>query len=125
MRLAKQYPAPLHPTIVEPFAGSAQYAVHHIVNGHAERAVLTDTDPRVVEMWHRILRMPPAAVLALPPVVAGEKTSDPLVITAATTNAWGGLRNLTITPRLAKVWPTMLQNIAAVLPALKGRVFVA
>src|SRR4051812_43319197 len=60
-RLARCYPAPEHPIIVEPFAGSAAYSVRHLVPGKGvstvERVILVEKDPRVCEIWNRLLEM--------------------------------------------------------------------
>lgn len=122
--LAPHYPRPQFRTVVEPFAGSAQYAVHCLVNGSADRAVLVDRDPRVVSMWERLLSMTPNEVLALPPLTVGEVTTDPLHLVTAASNSWGGIKKMTISERMAGLWPTMLRRAADVLPHLTGRVDV-
>lgn len=120
--LAAHYPAPVHRTVVEPFAGSAAYAVRAMVEGVADRAVLCDRDPRIVDIWMRLLAMTPDEVLALPPVVAGVRTSDPLHWVVATSNSWGALRNyMTVTPRMVAGWESMKRKIAASLPHMLGR----
>lgn len=88
-RLAPLYPKPESELIVEPFAGSAGYSVHHLTKGTAQSALLYDIDPRVVEMWDRLLGMTPDAIMRLPAPTVGSRTSDPLVITVATSNTWG------------------------------------
>lgn len=124
MALAPHYSRPRYRTIVEPFAGSAAYAVRCLIEGTADRAILRDTDPRVVAMWTRLLTMSPADVLALPPLEVGQRTSDPLAMTVAASNAWGGSRYLTVTDRMADRWSTMLRNIASALPYVAGRVTI-
>ncbi len=120
--MARWYPDPEFPLVVEPFAGSAQYAMHALRHGKAERAVLYDSDPRVVEIWHRLLSMSPEDVLALPPIEAGVRTSDPMHIVVAASNSWGRVKGMTVTPRMAKRWETMKANIAAELPLVLGKV---
>lgn len=122
--LAPHYPHPQHDTIVEPFAGSAQYAVRCLVEGTATRAILTDRDPRVVDMWERLLGMTPEEVRSLPPLVVGAKTSDPLHMVTAASNSWGGTKRMTVSERMAARWPLMIEHIASVLPYLAGRVQV-
>jgi site-specific DNA-adenine methylase len=46
--LASKYPRPRHPVVVEPFAGSAAYSVHHAAT--IDHAILIDADHRVVEL---------------------------------------------------------------------------
>lgn len=51
-RLARRLPSPAHATIVEPFAGSACYSLHH----HQRRVVLVDLDPVVAGIWRWLIR---------------------------------------------------------------------
>lgn len=123
-RLAPAYPIPRYPLVVEPFAGAAAYAVRSLCDRYAEEALLVDRDPRVVEMWERLIAMTPAQVLALPDLVPGDRTTDPLHMTIATSNAWGTLKRLTVTTRMAGAWPKMRANIAYALPYVAGRVTI-
>jgi site-specific DNA-adenine methylase len=63
-RLARFYPTPKYDVVVEPFAGSAAYSVHHLREGSVERAILVEKDPRVCEIWNQLLAMEPDEVLA-------------------------------------------------------------
>jgi hypothetical protein len=61
-RLAKRYPEPLYADLVEPFAGSAGYAL-----AYPDRAVtLIERDPVVAGIWRYLKAAEPADVLALP-----------------------------------------------------------
>lgn len=60
--IARRYPAPQFPLVVEPFAGSAAYATYYDV----KQAVLVDADPIVAGVWAYLLRATPAEILALP-----------------------------------------------------------
>lgn len=62
--LAPHYPGPLHRTIVEPFAGSACYALRHA----ARDVVLVEKDPAIASIWRYLLRVTPREVLALPDI---------------------------------------------------------
>src|SRR5690348_5384455 len=46
-RAAPKYPAPLYDTIIEPFAGSAGYAVRH----YEKRVLLCEKDPVIAALW--------------------------------------------------------------------------
>lgn len=63
-RNALTYPAPLHGTIVEPFAGSAGYSLRY----PDRRVVLCDLDPVVAGVWSYLLRVRPQEILAIPDV---------------------------------------------------------
>lgn len=65
-RLAPKYPAPLHDTIVEPFAGAAGYAMRY----HDRKVILVDKYPVVAEMWRWLIGASRADVLAVPCVEA-------------------------------------------------------
>lgn len=69
---AKRYPAPLHRTIVEPFAGSAGYATRypdHIV-------ILNELDPKVAAVWRYLTAVSAAEVLAIPDVPLDGSVDD-------------------------------------------------
>lgn len=62
--IARYYPAPEHPLIVEPFAGGAGYATFY----NAKRASLFDADPIIAGVWSYLLRVTPSEILALPEI---------------------------------------------------------
>lgn len=58
------YPHPLHSTIVEPFAGSAGYALHY-----ADRdVILVEIDPIIAGIWRWLIAATSAEVLSIDPV---------------------------------------------------------
>lgn len=60
--LARHYPVPAHAQIIEPFSGSASYAVNY-----ADRAVLlVDNNPRVVALWRYLIAVSSSELLAIP-----------------------------------------------------------
>lgn len=61
--LAKTYQPPKFDLIVEPFAGSAQYAMYWMRERSDIRCILYDTDPKVIESWQRILAATPDEIL--------------------------------------------------------------
>ena len=56
------YPAPLHNTIVEPFAGAAGYAVRY----PERRVILVEKYPIVAEMWRYLIGVSPAEIRRIP-----------------------------------------------------------
>lgn len=58
------YPAPTHPLIVEPFAGSAGYALRY----HWHQVVLCDIDPIIASVWQYLIDASPEEILAIPDV---------------------------------------------------------
>ncbi len=61
-RIAKRYPIPAHPTIIEPFAGSAGYSLHY-----PDRQVhLYDLSEYVVSVWDYLIHVTPEEIRQLP-----------------------------------------------------------
>ena len=123
-RLAPKYPPPQHSTIVEPFAGAAGYAVYHLLRDESLRAVLVEKDPRVVELWRRLLNMSDADVEALRCPSPGHRSEDFLVMCVAASNALARCKGFTVTERAAKRFVTLRNRLLRELPALRGRVEV-
>lgn len=68
----RHYPAPVFDTLVEPFAGSAGYALRY----PGRRVILCELDPIVAGVWSYLLRVTPAEVLAIPDVAPGGTIDD-------------------------------------------------
>ena len=68
----KHYPAPQHDTIVEPFAGSAGYALRY----WEKKVILYERDPVVAAVWRYLLRVSPEEILAIPDVPLEGAVSD-------------------------------------------------
>lgn len=73
-RTAHKYPAPRHDVIVEPFAGSAGYAVRN----HERQVILVERDEKIAAVWRYLLTASPDEVAALPLVGEGWQTTDDL-----------------------------------------------
>ncbi len=69
-RIAKRYPEPLYPVVVEPFCGAAWYSVLW----QAPRALLFDVDENIAAAWGWLLhRATPEALSAWPPYTPGAR----------------------------------------------------
>jgi len=68
----KHYPAPLHGTIVEPFAGSAGYSVRYA----SRRVVLCEIDPIIAGVWRYLIRVKPAEILSIPDLAPDSSVDD-------------------------------------------------
>ena len=66
-RIAVKYPPPRHDTIVEPFAGSAGYAVRH----YWRQVVLVDKDPAIIALWRYLVRVSAREIMRLPDLEIG------------------------------------------------------
>ena len=71
-RAAPHYPAPVHDTIVEPFAGSAGYALRY----PDRNVVLVERDPVIAATWRYLLQVTPAEILALPDIGMDQTVED-------------------------------------------------
>lgn len=72
-RLAPSYPAPLHSTIVEPFAGSAAYACLH----YSRKVVLYESNEPVNLLWRFLIRARSSEIRRIP-LLANDQTIDDL-----------------------------------------------
>lgn len=72
-RLAPRYPAPKHDLIIEPFAGSAGYALRY----HEHDVLLVERDPVIAGIWRWLINDATAEdVLAVPDVPDGGTIDD-------------------------------------------------
>ena len=123
-RIAGRYPAPLYRTVIEPFAGAAGYSMHHLRKGNIDRAILIEKDPRVFELWRRLLAMTPEDVLNIPIPKAGDETADFFYMTTATSNGVAVSRRMTVTKRMPELVEMMRRRVAGLLPFAQGHVEV-
>ncbi len=71
-RLAKEYPAPLHKTIIEPFAGGAGYSARW-----CDRDVyLIDRDPLIIGLWQYLIKVSKQEILSLPLIGPTDSVDD-------------------------------------------------
>jgi len=68
----KHYPAPVHGTIIEPFAGAAGYALRYA----DRKVILCDKNPLIVQLWSYIIRVSPREILAIPDLPQGGTVDD-------------------------------------------------
>lgn len=68
----KHYPAPEGKTIIEPFAGSAGYALRH----YDREIVLCEIDPILAGVWTYLTKVRPKEILALPDIEPGRTVDD-------------------------------------------------
>jgi hypothetical protein len=102
---------------VEPFAGSAAYAVHHRLD--VDRVVLVERDERVVALWHRLLASSVDELLAMQTPVAGGWSSDLLVAFAAGRTTRDTPEEFQVSPRMAQRFRPMIERVARVLDECK------
>ncbi len=71
-RAAPRYPSPAHPSIIEPFAGSAGYSVRY----PAHDVTLIDLDEKVIGTWQYLIRTPSSEIARLPLLDADDAVDD-------------------------------------------------
>ena len=129
-RAAPHYPRPEHDLIIEPFAGSAGYALRY----PHQRVILCDDDERVAATWAYLLRVTPEEVRRLPLLGADDDVRDlPLPQEAKWLIGWWlnkGMTSPCHTPskwmrnplpgRLATYWGAGIrERIAQQVPAIR------
>lgn len=102
-RLASKYPAPRFPLVIEPFAGSMAYTLHHRPPG----AIGVEKDPRVVDLWERLLD----GTYDLTPPVVGEQDTRLFVKLCA-------FSDHSLTSPSLKVTEAMARNFARAVTAV-------
>jgi site-specific DNA-adenine methylase len=70
--LAPKYPRPLGDHIVEPFAGSAQYATFH----HKRRVTLVEANPILAGVWRWLIAADAREVLSMPLIEPEQSVDD-------------------------------------------------
>lgn len=111
--LARKYPAPLHGTVIEPFAGAAGYSVHHM----PARVILVERDPAIAELWREVLAMTPERLRAADAQLLGDRTRDPLIMFmsgAQNIAQWIAGRDAAVTPRMHSDWPYVRRRLVRV-----------
>lgn len=77
--LAPVYPAPLYDTIIEPFAGSAQYSTLH----YDRNVILLDKDERIAGAWDFLIHVSESEFMRLPLLDDGTLVKDLPIIQEA------------------------------------------
>lgn len=104
-QIVERYPAPTRSTVIEPFAGSAAYASHHIRN--LDKIVLVEKNESVVGMWRQLLDPAMSIDDIVPPLAEGEVTGNRFHVHAAVS---GGGTTQSLDGQL-KATPIMLVNV--------------
>lgn len=68
----KHYPEPRHATIVEPFAGSAGFALRYA----DRKVILCEIDPVLAAVWRYLIRVKAKEILSIPDLAPGESVDD-------------------------------------------------
>mgnify|MGYP003117078058 CR=1 FL=1 len=71
-RIINRYPEPQHDLIVEPFAGSANYALRY----PSKTVVLYELDEHVYDVWKYLIHADEDEIIRLPDLEVGQTTDD-------------------------------------------------
>ncbi len=71
-KIIGSYPPPMHDTIIEPFAGSARYALKYFERD----VILVDAYDVVVKIWKYLQAASPKDIIDLPNLTRGQSTDD-------------------------------------------------
>lgn len=71
-KLVDLYPAPEHEVIIEPFCGSARYALEH----YKCDVILNDINPQVIAIWRFLQQATTRDILQLPILKVGDHIDD-------------------------------------------------
>jgi site-specific DNA-adenine methylase len=111
-QIAKNYPSPIFDTVIEPFAGSAAYALHG--DNWKRNVILIEKDIRVAEIWQWLIgKATPEEILSLPILKAGERSSEFLHIIHAATKMAFKYKTIKVTPVLERNWEISKRVMAA------------
>lgn len=118
-RLARYYPPPKYRTVIEPFAGAAGYACYWAKRGYIDHAILVDSHPGVVALWHRLQRMTPddLANLVVPPL--GTLSTEPLFMYGQQQQSVLDGKQRRITSWMLEKWEPVQRRLIEILPIIK------
>jgi site-specific DNA-adenine methylase len=71
-RAAARYPNPNYDTIIEPFAGSAGYALRY----HTKKIILVEKDPVIAALWRWLIKAKPKDIMDLPLINMKQVVTD-------------------------------------------------
>jgi site-specific DNA-adenine methylase len=117
-QFVRLYPAPLYDCIIEPFAGSAAYALHG--TNWKKEVILVEKDERVAAIWKWLINEATAQEISrMPDLHVGERTSEFLHIIHAATKMAFAYKTIKVTPVLARNWEISKRQMACDLQKIK------
>ena len=72
LKVPTMYPSPNRDTIVEPFAGSASFAVRYF----DRKIVLVEKDPTIASLWRYLIHATPEQIMNIPLLECGQSVDD-------------------------------------------------
>lgn len=106
--LAPHYPAPAYGIVIEPFAGSMAYTLHH----RPASAIGIEADQRVVALWNRMIAVTPEFAEVVEPPLVGGPTDDLLVKLCSYSEHALLSGTMTVTSRMVRDWRSVHRRAA-------------
>jgi len=97
-RLAPYYPAPVYDTVIEPFAGSMAYTLHH----RPQWATGIEIDEAVVRSWEWITNLAPSTIAEIYEPAVGERVNHRWKMMAAGSHGTSRAESYLWTERMAR-----------------------
>lgn len=126
-RIAGLYPRPDHDTIIEPFAGSAAYALHS--DHWLRRVILIEKHPDIAELWRWLIspEVTYHTILELPDMPKGAELEElgfgpkgsPTRTLASLASPSADFRKSIVSGWMAKGWPGLRARIAGNVAKVK------
>lgn len=118
-QLARYYQYPRYDTIIEPFAGSAGYAMYHLERDKSLRAVLCEKSDKVFRAWQFLKTATEKDIDDYPIPKAGDRTSDFFAMASSASNAFLRSHYMTMTTRMENRMRMELKRIKRLLPLME------
>lgn len=119
--LSRKYAPPVYDTIIEPFAGSAGYALRYATL--ATRVILIEKNENVYRLWKRLQADDALEdLMSIPMPIKGERTSEPLIKAAGNQSnprAYNDTSHNIVTDRMVSDWPSARNTLIKNLPLIK------
>lgn len=117
--LARHYPAPAYPHIIEPFAGAAGYSIFWATPEH--KVTLVDSDPLVIEMWHQLQSTEVRQILnEAEAQLLGDQITSPFIYSIGCglyrVKPGGTAKKSTM---MEQAWPGIRRRIEAAVPMIR------
>ncbi len=108
-RLAPLYPEPQYDCIIEPFAGSMAFTLHH----KPDSAIGIEIDANVHAVWHKMTALTADEIAAYPEPVEGERTFDRWSMMAAGSHGTSRASSYLWTERMSRDFKKQRRMAAA------------
>lgn len=117
-KIIASYPRPVHPTIIEPFAGSASYALHE--DNWRRRVIIIERDPQLAALWRWVIQEATELdIRGFPDPVPGEQTPHLLHILHSASKRWWQYNKCGVTPQLISAWEASKPYMASCIRKVK------